>query len=66
MLGLEARAALADQEAILKDSIDPYEFVKNAYFQNMKYKVYDGNPPVEVNAEEEENIDAYLEELEGL
>ena len=66
VLGLEARAALADQEAILKDSIDPYEFVKNAYFQNMQYKVYDGNPPVEVNAEEEENIDAYLEELEGL
>jgi phospholipid-binding lipoprotein MlaA len=66
VLGLEARAALADQEAILKDSIDPYEFVKNAYFQNMQYKVYDGNPPVEVNTEEEENIDAYLEELEGL
>ena len=32
----------------------------------MQYKVYDGNPPVEVNIEEEENIDAYLEELEGM
>ena len=66
ILGLEARASLADQEAILNDAIDPYEFVKNAYFQNMQYKVYDGNPPVEVNLEEEENIDAYLEELDGM
>jgi len=66
VLGLEARASLADQEAILNDSIDPYEFVKNAYFQNMQYRVYDGNPPVEIDHAEEENIDAYLEELEGL
>tara|TARA_R110000737_G_scaffold34013_2_gene52284 strand:+ start:1962 stop:2744 length:783 start_codon:yes stop_codon:yes gene_type:complete len=66
ILGLEARASLADQEAILNDAIDPYEFVKNAYFQNMQYKVYDGNPPVEVNQAEEENIDAYLEELNEL
>lgn len=66
ILGLEARASFADQEAILNDAIDPYEFVKNAYFQNMQYKVYDGNPPIEVNQAEEENIDAYLEELEGM
>jgi phospholipid-binding lipoprotein MlaA len=66
ILGLEARASFSDQEAILNDAIDPYEFVKNAYFQNMQYKVYDGNPPIEVNQAEEENIDAYLEELEGM
>lgn len=66
ILGLEARAAFADQEAILNDAIDPYEFVKNAYFQNMQYKVYDGNPPVEINQEEEANIDAYLEELQEI
>lgn len=66
ILGLEARASLADQEAILNEAIDPYEFVKNAYFQNMQYKVYDGNPPIEVNDEEEEDIDAYLEELDEI
>lgn len=64
VLGLEARASLADQEAILNDAIDPYEFVKNAYFQNMQFKVYDGNPPIEINDEEEEDLDAYLEELD--
>ncbi len=66
ILGLEARASLADQEAILNESIDPYEFVKNAYFQNMQFKVYDGNPPIEVNEDEEEDIDAYLEELDEI
>ena len=66
IIGLETRASLADQEKIIKDSIDPYEFVKNAYFQNMQFKVYDGNPPIEVDQAEEENIDAYLEELEGM
>jgi phospholipid-binding lipoprotein MlaA len=66
VLGLEARASLAEQETILAESIDPYEFVKNAYFQNMQYKVYDGNPPIEVNEDEEEDIDAYLEELDEL
>lgn len=66
ILGLEARASLADQEAILNDAIDPYEFVKNAYFQNMQYRVYDGNPPIEVNEEEDEDIDAYLDELDEI
>ncbi|WP_310650065.1 VacJ family lipoprotein [Colwellia sp. MB3u-4] len=66
ILGLEARASFADQEAILNDAIDPYEFVKNAYFQNMQFRVYDGNPPIEVNQAEEANIDAYLEELENM
>lgn len=66
ILGLEARAAVADQEAILNDAIDPYEFVKNAYFQNMQYRVYDGNPPIEINQEEDDDIDAYLDELDEI
>ena len=66
VLGLEARASFADQEAIVNDAIDPYEFVKNAYFQNMQFRVYDGNPPIEINQAEEASIDAYLEELEEM
>ncbi|GHE80688.1 MlaA family lipoprotein [Thalassotalea profundi] len=64
VIGLEARAALADQEQLIKESIDSYEFVKNAYFQNMKFKVYDGNPPIMVNAEEEAELEAFLEEFD--
>ena len=66
ILGLEGRAALADQEQLINESIDSYEFLKNAYFQNMKYKVYDGNPPVEINEEEEAELDSYLDELDEL
>ena len=64
MLGLETRAALSQQEQIINDSIDPYEFVKNAYFQNMEYKVYDGNPPIVIDNEDE--IDSFLDELDDL
>lgn len=65
ILGLEQRAALSEQESLVNEAIDDYEFVKNAYFQNMRFKVYDGDPPIEINQEEEEDIDAYLDELEN-
>jgi phospholipid-binding lipoprotein MlaA len=64
VLGLETRASLSQQEQIINDSIDPYEFVKNAYFQNMEYKVYDGNPPIVIDNEDE--IDSFLDELDDI
>ncbi|WDE08337.1 VacJ family lipoprotein [Thalassomonas viridans] len=64
VIGLETRASLADQEQLITESVDSYEFVKNAYFQNMNYKVYDGNPPVVVDEEEEAEIEAFLDEFE--
>ena len=66
VLGLEQRAALAEQEQIINDSIDSYEFVKNAYFQNMEYKVYDGNPPIVIDEDSEDEIDAFLDELDEI
>lgn len=64
ILGLEQRAALADQEPLIRESIDNYEFVKNAYFQNMNYKLYDGNPPIEIDEQEEAELDAMMDEFE--
>ena len=64
VIGLEQRAALAEQEKLILDSIDPYEFVKTAYFQNMKFKVYDGNPPIDVNEEDEAELESYLDEID--
>jgi phospholipid-binding lipoprotein MlaA len=64
VLALEGRASLADQEQLLNESLDSYEFVKNAYFQNMQYKVHDGNPPIEVNEDEEAELDAFMDEFE--
>jgi len=64
IVGLEKRAQLADQESLIRESFDHYEFVKNAYFQNMNYKVYDGNPPVEVDETEEARLDAFMDEFD--
>ena len=61
---LEARASLIQQEQQLESAIDPYGFVKNAYFQNLEFKVKDGN--VEISEQEQElddDIDAYLDDL---
>ncbi|WP_404402035.1 VacJ family lipoprotein [Idiomarina seosinensis] len=43
--GLEKRLQLRSQEQMLDNALDPYTFVKEAYFQNWRYQVYDGNPP---------------------
>lgn len=39
---IEARASLMEQERLLEQSLDQYGFVKNAYFQNLEFKVNDG------------------------
>lgn len=66
IIGLEKRAAISDQEQLLIESTDPYGFVKNAYFQNMNYRLYDGNPPIIIDADEEAEIDSFLEKFEEL
>ena len=62
--GLETRASLADQESLINDSLDSYTFIKNAYFQNMRYKVYDGNPPVEENTDEDDELESFMDEID--
>ncbi len=39
---VETRAQLMDQEAQLEQSVDDYAFVKNAYFENLAFRVTDG------------------------
>jgi phospholipid-binding lipoprotein MlaA len=64
VLALEGRAAIGDQEQLILESADSYEFIKNAYFQNMNYRLYDGNPPIIINEAQEAEIDALLEEFD--
>jgi phospholipid-binding lipoprotein MlaA len=54
---LSARESLMAQEKLLNGSLDPYAFVKDAYFQRQQYQLYDGNPP------EQEVDEAALEEF---
>lgn len=63
---LEGRAALMEQEEMLNSSLDPYAFVKDAYFQNLKFKVTDGKGGDDLDAEADIDVDALLDDLEGL
>ncbi len=49
--GLDKRLELREQEALMDNSLDSYGFVKEVYFQNWRYRVYDGNPPIEEDDE---------------
>ena len=42
---LDTRYELIDQEPLLNDSLDPYEFTKDIYLQRQDFKDYDGNVP---------------------
>ncbi len=66
ILALEKRAAVRDQEQLVVESEDPYEFIKNAYFQNMNYRLYDGNPPIIIDESEEAEIDALLNDFDDM
>ncbi|MCU4675782.1 VacJ family lipoprotein [Catenovulum sp. 2E275] len=62
---LESRVQLMAQEQMLEDSFDQYIFVKEAYFQNTQFKVYDGDPPRPQDEEvDEADFEAFLDELE--
>lgn len=60
---LHSRAEAIDQERLLDNSLDSYSFTKDAFYQHLDYKIYDGNVPV-VQDENDELLDEYLDELE--
>ncbi|RUO77078.1 VacJ family lipoprotein [Idiomarina seosinensis] len=60
--GLEMRLRLRDQEQVLENALDPYTFVKEAYYQNWLYKVYDGNPPEQPDEFEDDYSEQYSED----
>lgn len=62
--GLDARSRLIEQERLLENSLDPYLFVREAYFQNQEFQVYDGKVPQKQEPANEDYLDDYLDELE--
>ncbi|TDF39517.1 VacJ family lipoprotein [Alteromonadaceae bacterium M269] len=61
---LEARAALVDQEQLLNNSLDPYALIREIYFQDLEFKVKDGNVEIpEDELELDDEFDEYLEDL---
>ncbi|MCG9713207.1 VacJ family lipoprotein [Shewanella insulae] len=59
---LHRRASAIDQERLVDNALDPYTFVKEAYFQHLDYKVYDGDIPV--STDDDELLDEYMTELD--
>ncbi|RRJ23066.1 VacJ family lipoprotein [Rheinheimera mesophila] len=55
---LDGRERLMSMEQLLNESVDPYAFIKEAYFQRVEFQIYDGNPPQK--EEDEEYLDEYL------
>ena len=54
---------LADSKIVDQASVDRYEFIRNAYFQDRDYKVHDGNPPPDA---EDLQMEKEMDELEHL
>lgn len=45
--GIDTRAGLMNLNATLDSAYDPYTFMRDAYIQHRRYKIYDGNPPAQ-------------------
>lgn len=60
--GMEKRALLVPQEAQLDSSPDPYILTRDVYIQRQNFKA-EVETVEEVNIEEEEYLDEYLEDF---
>ena len=55
---VDMRADLLSATKIADEaSVDRYEFIRNAYFQQRNYQVYDGNPPLPEEMEQELDLE---------
>lgn len=62
---LDGREQLMSMENMLEESLDPYAFIKESYFQRQEFKIYDGNPPKAPEPEvDEAALDDLLDDLE--
>ncbi len=61
---LDTRLRLQEQQALMENSLDSYSFVREAYFQNWRNKVYDGNPPPLPQREEDELDDDFFDQFD--
>ena len=58
---INARVKAIPQEQLLDNALDPYTFVKDAYMQNLDFKLHDGK--ITHKQDDDELIDDYLDEL---
>lgn len=64
---IEARARLLDQEQQIEQAIDDYAFLKNAYFENLEFRVTDGKSQnKEIQKDELDDFAEFESMLNGL
>lgn len=62
---LDGREKLMSMENMLDESLDPYAFIKESYFQYQQFKVFDGNPPQPPEPDIDEDVfDDLLDDLD--
>ena len=45
-------------------SVDRYEFIRNAYFQQRNYLIHDGNPPMDEEFEKDIELEGLKDNLD--
>lgn len=63
IMALDGREQLMQVENMLNNSLDPYSFVKESYFQRQLFKVYDGNPPAPEETLDDDILD-FLDDID--
>lgn len=61
---VDLRYRLLAADSILVDSPDPYVTIREAFRQNRRFRIYDGNPPEENEEYDDELFDEFFEEDE--
>lgn len=54
---IDARMQLFEVDELVEDAYDPYLRIREAFLQNRRFRIYDGNPP-----EDDDFYDEFLEE----
>lgn len=63
--GLDARANMLDYEDLLKNSNDPYTFVRDAYFQRKDFLASDGEVDMQQQKARQEALQDVLDEIDS-
>lgn len=56
---IDLRHRVLSLEELMEDSKDPYISLRESYWQNREFQIYDGNPPIE---DDDEFYDEFLDE----
>lgn len=63
--GIEARAVAIEYEDLIKNSDDPYNFMRNAYFQRHDFVASGGKVDEEKQQQREESIGSFINDIDS-